>query len=591
MTDDDAESRAVALRFLQTVVVVDDNAYRGDDLSDPMSASLGGEELEEASLVAPIATDDVDLDALDPLGFDTETIVERFADFGMNCAVLAPSRNEEAGDEQRLERLASRSDVVILDWVIRPRLAVEAQPSSAERTSLGLLLKVLRDDAATGGARIRLLCIYTGESDTSDILDSVQAALQEEFPHSTVVRDGFRIDIGAARVVVLRKERAVPVPGVLTVPAGELPSRVVEEFTEFVVTGLLPEIALESLTAVRDQGHRLLRRFSGEFDPALLSHRSFTSSADAEQFALSLIGSELAAIVSAAGVVTSLRDARIEAKVAAAFEGRDTAYYWKSLATNRSSQMSAANAIKALTLGVDGGGRIRESTERLDKKASRTSLMLNGDESEIRGRAKEIDLGFSALSSLARDRAFDGQRVPVPTLQLGAVLAVKPPAEPTKSDAPAEASGEDGEGSAAGTDNLSKEVDQYRYWVCLQPLCDGVRLTTATKFPMLPLQPPSEGNQKFELVVKHSDEYVPLQNSASKLSQVDLKIFSPDRDDQVVLGTWKDDEWEFTDAKGVTYVWLGNLRFDKAHKLLHNVVTTAGRIGIDEYEFLRRGYS
>lgn len=592
MTGIHEESREVALRFLQTVVVVDDNAYQGDDLSSPEPATLGGEDLDDTSFEGSAPENSVDLDTLDPLGFDTETIVEKFADLGMTCAVLAPTRNEETQDEQRLERLASSSDIVILDWVIRPGVAaqVENQPA-AERTSLGLLMKVLRDDAATGGARIRLLCIYTGESDTSHILDSVQAELEEEFPRSNVVRNGFRIDIAAARVVVLGKEKDFPVPGIPIVPADELPSRVVDEFTEFVATGLLPEIALESLAAVRAQGHRLLRRFSGELDPALLSHRSVTSSADAEQFALSLIGSELAAIVSAAGVVTSLRDARINAIVSSAFDGRQTAYYWKKPASAKPSQISADNAIKALTLGVDGRGTIRKSTERLDRKASRTSLMLKGDEAEIRRRAKEIDLGFSALSSLARDRAFDGEKVPTPTLQLGAVLAVKGPADASTSDATLKPSDESRAEPAASAENLDKEADQYQYWVCLQPLCDGVRLTAATRFPMLPLQLPSESNPNFELVVKFSDEYVQLQNATSKLSQVDLKTFSPNPNSQVVQGMWHDDEWEFTDANGVTYLWLGNLRFDKAHKLLHNVVTTAGRIGIDEYEFLRLGYS
>lgn len=590
MTDNYAESRAVAQRFLQTVVVVDDNAYRADYLGSAMPASLGGEGLEEVGPEAPMDLDEVDLDTLDPLGFDTETIVEGFADLGMNCAVLAPTRDEEAQDEQRLERLASRSDVVILDWVIRPRLAAQAQPSSAERTSLGLLLKVLRDDASAGGARLRLLCIYTGESDTTEILDTVQAALQVEFPQLPVDRDGLRMDIGAARIVVLGKEKSVSVPGALTVAAEKLPSRVVEEFASFVAIGLLPEIALESLTAVRDQGHRLLRRFSSELDSALLSHRSATSSANAEQFALSLVGSELAAIVSAAGVVSALSDARIRATVAAAFEGRDTAYYWKSFAATKSSKISAANATKAMTLGTDGGGKIRDSTEHLDKKASRTSLMLTGDESEIRGRAKEIDLEFSALSSLARDRAFEGEKVPVPALQLGAVLAVKALNELAPSDELAETTRASGDVSEADAVDLDTEEQHYRYWVCLQPLCDGIRLTKATKFPMLPLQPPSQSNQKFEVVVNHSGDYIPLQNAATKLSEVDLKTFVPDPDDQVVLGTWKDNGWEFTDTKGVVYVWLGNLRFDKAHKLLHSVVTTAGRIGIDEYEFLRVGY-
>lgn len=550
MTLETSPSYNAAERFLQTVVVVDDNAYTSTDTSPGLVASLGGESIDEFE-----AAEDQESANPDSESFETEVIVEGFADLGMNCAVLAPGEGEEGQDAARLLKLATRADVVILDWVIRSWEDMSATHGSRDRTTLGLLLEVLRHDASSG-SRARLVCIYTGKGDAAAVIDEVEAALTNEFHDVRVHDDRTRIDVGGVRIVLLRKHREVPIPGSETVIAADLPSRVVREFGQFAADGLLPEIALESLSAVRDQAHQLLRRFNGDLDPALISHRSTTTPAVAEQLVLSLIGDELGAIVAAAGTVSALRDDRVESYVRTRLGDRSDIPYWKNRATTSTLKLTNGDAFDVLT---------QKSGKTLDSKISRSSLLLDGEHATVRSQAYDIDLRFSALSSLSRDRNFDGEHSPVPELRLGALLC----APGTPSD------------DAKDGDNIPTD-----YWVCMQPLCDSVRLTQPAQFPLLPLRR-SKSEDKFDFVVMDNDAYITVEAVGLKLSEMALTTFAPDPQLQMVIASWEEGLWLFKDQQNREYRWLGDLRIDKAHKVLHSVVTTAGRIGIDEYEYYR----
>lgn len=559
MTLDTSPSYSAAERFLQTVVVVDDNAYTSPDTPPGLVASLGGESIDE---VEP--RENQEPDNPDSESFETELIVEGFADLGMNCAVLAPGRGEEEHDAERLLKLATRADVVILDWVIRSWEDTSATHASSDRTTLGLLLDVLRHDASSG-SRARLVCIYTGKGDAAAVIDEVEAALANEFENVRVHDDRTRIDVNGVRIVLLRKYREVPIPGSETVTAAALPSRVVREFGQFAANGLLPEIALESLSAVRDQAHKLLRRFSGGLDPALISHRSTTTPAVAEQLVLSLISDELGAIVAAADTVSALRDDRVESYVRTRLGNRSDIPYWKSRAAASSQALSNNEALNALTLGIDQGDTIRGFSKKLDPKVSRSALLLDGENATVRKQAYDIDLRFSALSSLSRDRYFDRGHAPVPELRLGALLCTPG----TRSD-----------------DAMDGDDTPAVYWACMQPLCDSVRLTGPTQFPLLPLRR-SKSEDKFDFVVMEDEAYITVEAAGLKLSEMALRVFVPDPQLQMVVASWREGFWLFKDQQYREYRWLGDLRIDKAHKVLHSVVTTAGRIGIDEYEYYR----
>lgn len=597
-------SRSAALRFLQTVVVVDDHAYIPEEEIVEV-ATLGDESID--GLDMPIDTAGTPDGIQDPQDFHTEVVVEAFADLGINCAVLAPEPSERDADMRRVERLARRSDVIILDWVLNPRDRTGQISQTGDQTSLAFIQEILREDDAEGG-RTRLICIYTGSADAAGILDKIEGALKTQMggengtdsghdsnseagsdsqPEAEVqpaTRQEHRIDFGSTRIVVLGKERPFAVKSIECVASKDLPSRVVDEFAVFVVKGLLREVALDSLSAVRDESHRLLRRFDGDLDPALISHRSTTSPTDAEQFARNLVGSELGTIVFTADVVNALSDNRVNAFIDDALADRTVSYYWKNPEAyyfkgsecKDTQELSVDVAHKALKLGIDHDEWIRDAQKKLAPKISRTPLLLPGTKEAIRPTARRIDSRFSMLSSLARDPAFEGERSHPPLLQLGAILyrAPVPPRTPTEAV----------EAKAASFDGVPRKVEPPQYWICLQPLCDAVRLTGSTKFPLLPLK---IGKTNFNYVVEDEGDFVTLEHAGLKISEMELVSFVPDPESLTVRAAWSEGRWVFEPESDGPFAWKGSLRLDKAHKLLQSVVNVAGRIGIDEYEHLR----
>lgn len=566
--------RTVAMRFLQTVVVVDDHAYKpvveaavepatlgenGDPSLDVLPTPLG----DEATSGAESGAADVGLEP-DAEALDTEVIVETFADLGMACAVLAPRPDSQDDDTRRLTRLAHRADILILDWIIRPSAAVENVHSGPAkgRTSLELLRAVLRADAEEG-ARLRLVCIYTGSRELAWILNQIADEFSEEFPGAKKQLDRNFIDLGNARIVLLAKVGVQEVSGLPTVPARELPDRVVGEFADFVTGGILPQLALSSLSALRDQAHRLLRRFNANLDPALISHRSITSPVETEQFILSLVGDELASLVASANVTDALADDEVLAAVNSRFVSRDHAYAWNAFNAGAAEKRFVKDdAIKALTLGVEGEKIRQGSGAKIAKNASRTPLLLDGLPDHVRKRARKIDLEFSALSSLSRDRAFDGEKLPPPELQLGSLILQSPR-------------------------HAGEQGPEGRIWLCLQPLCDSARLTKPTRFPFLPVIECDEKSVGFDLVA-FSGEHRALKLDGLKFNRIEFFSFAPDLERSAVVASWRNDGWHFRDESAVDFAWLGNVRLDKSHKLINAVVGDAGRIGINEYEYLRR---
>lgn len=558
MSKPTASSLIAAEQFLQTVVVVDDSAY--DTLEKPGGvASLG----MEALLDGPSdVADSIDLsEDLDPEAFDTELVVDGFAGLGMHCAVLAPGFEETDEYRRRLTKLAQRADVVVLDWVIRSSdsLGIAGdRVASHTRTTLPLLLDVVRQDAEIG-ARLRLVCIYTGKGDANSVLDDIKNALTRFEKEVRVDENRLMLDIEGTRIVVLRKERRHPIPGHEEVKSVDLPGRVVLEFARFAVGGLLPEMAVLSLSAVRDQAHMLLRRFSKELDPALLSHRSTTSPTVAEQYALDLIGDELGAISSMAGRSMTLADERVLPHLQNAFDGRDEAHYRKS-----ATSISTIKTVEAERVLLSNS---IATSSIISPKASRSALFFQGSKDEAASSGYEVDLKFSALSSLSRDGALQAFRGHTPSLRLGVILR--------------------------SVINEAEQIDDQfvvshkaQYWLCVQPVCDSVRLDQLATFPLLPLHA-SKSPDKFDVVVEFGGKYLTLQSGVMKMSALRLANFVPDAEAQEVLATRSTDHWSFVDDKDRQYRWLGDMRLDRAHKMLHTLATAAGRIGIDEYEYLR----
>ncbi len=125
---------------------------------------------------------------------------------------------------------------------------------------------------------------------------------------------------------------------------------------------------------------------------------------------------------------------------------------------------------------------------------------------------------------------------------------------------------------------LQVKNEDAEYMLCLQPECDSVRLKEKTAFLFLLLFKGS--SEKADFVIKlHDNTY---QAFTIKLPQKKIRFktfsFTPDKNSKRVL----------VNKLNEKYKWVAELRPEKARMIAQKVLTNASRIGLDEFELLRR---
>jgi hypothetical protein len=193
----------------------------------------------------------------------------------------------------------------------------------------------------------------------------------------------------------------------------------------------------------------------------------------------------------------------------------------------------------------------------LNEYNSLTSLLVGDDLTTSWDESQELDLEFSVLSAFVRDRQHDGEKLPAPGLFLGTIVS------------------------------RSRRDTPIEYFACIQPLCDSVRLRETTRFPLLPLA--TTKVKPFDLVVRDGGDVQRLSTHGVRFSQIEMEAFGPDTLGNVSARWDEERGWTFVSSRRTKYTWLGQLRPFKAQAFVNAVANGASRIGIEEYEFLRKG--
>ena len=274
---------SIVARFLQTVVVFDDEPHRGDMPT-----------VVKDNVVVPSGrlTDSVE-DTPAPTGrgsrkgLDTGALTAAFAKDGLLCGVIHP---REVDNGEAIERMIGRADIVVLDWQINGDDGTYA---------VSTIDKLVNGDS-DGNKRLRLIAIYTGEAVLDDICMTIKCAIQSRGWQDHKEGDlTIGLTIGNCRIVLYWKRDAKPAPEVASrvVTEEELAFRLVKDFGDMMV-GLLPGIVLTSLATVRDNAYRLLDGLDERLDPAFLCQRACSPEpSDAEAFVVGKIAGELGAIM------------------------------------------------------------------------------------------------------------------------------------------------------------------------------------------------------------------------------------------------------------------------------------------------------
>ncbi|MFF7116009.1 response regulator receiver domain [Streptomyces albogriseolus] len=537
-----------AQEFLHTIVVVDDRATYGEpdeiavSLTAPASGAPhdGGEGTDE----------DTEYDLGSGSTLDVAALTDASADLGLTCAVLRPRAAEQHDGtlDRRLTKAAQRADVLVLDWQLNDEPGGEA--------ALRLLSDVARDDQQQS-ARLRLVCIYTSEPDLARVYEAVLNQLGTSVSScSGSPSDRMWLQCGCMRVVILSKAGGLGGNPEVTVNEEELPRRLVTEFTH-LTAGLVSNVAVAALAAVRQDAHRLLTRFGKSLDPAFLSHRFYEGGAESEELLVRLVADEIKSVLDGADV------RRWVASPAVRLWGLEHLPERVSLTAAKGSRELDKETLLEVIEGDDHYGKIKVTSRaqsgdsfELGKvsKNSITSLLVSDPE-----LAAELDYEFARLTCIARNDTlpFPGNRSPVLT---------------------------------EGTIVRGRVGQERLYLLCAMPLCDTVRITTPRAFPFVPLKPVSQSDRYNLVALSPEGDRLYLAFSPKNHYDIVRHTFAGDTTETVRSKRQKTPSGErfvFYDVSGKPWIWIAELRFQHAHRKLHELGAASTRVGLDESHVLR----
>ena len=529
-------TREAVESFLQSVVVLDDLAEMSpadatpttESVSDPLTPPDYAQSAEPVDRVPD----------RDPQGvpLHVESVISGFADIGSVCAVLSAAPGREF--RERTVSAANRADIVVLDWKIQDSVGDEA---------LRVMREILEDDPY--GGRLRLMAIYTGEPDLSEIHQRVREVADEFYEDHELMDDpaSFRMSKGPLHIVILAKV------GVLTraptelgqeVSESALAGRLTDEFA-LMAGGLLRNVSMSGIAAVRDNAHRILAKFERGLDPGYLAHRLLLPHPpDAEDHAEQALGAEIMSVI---------EDARPGSRA-----NIEAAESWLALRQSEGLDLSVPFSFQGESDPVESW------RELLDQGITGAANLPAGGKRQLRDRGAEAfteqqpeanraNQQFAALLSLKT--RYPGRP---PRLTIGTVL------------------GTEGEGDP-------------QYLFCLQPKCDSTRLSDTTGFPLIPLDAAATDRRLPLTFDTGRDEW---EHFGIKVAPADLIVRrfepGPNPPGEVLAFRDPDGDFYFDDVDGVRYRWLAEMKDEHALRVAAEVANALSRPGPNDSEWLRQ---
>ncbi len=455
--------------------------------------------------------------------------MESFSRRGLICAVISPRPDTETAEIAAPS--VKRADIVILDWQLN---------NDNGKNTLSILKSILVEDA---GERLRLIAIYTAEQDIFNIGQTIVEQLAQSGWRFEDSEDGVVLSYRHCRIVIYAKSGIPVVPNLAcrSVSEADMPQRLIGDFAS-MTQGLLPNIALTSLSAIRENAHRILERFDAKLDPALLTHRAcLPVPDDSQQHMVDQLASELHAIM---GDAVATGDPA----------GMDAIREWldSSLGPNtdldfgKSKTASRGETIALLEAGLD-----KEKPNNLSNKdVSRIFRRLTAIFSKNEDAGNQLDHQLAWMFNFRT--VFNA---PPPILQLGTVLRKSDDA-----NAPC--------------------------FLCMRPKCDSVRLRDKTTFLLLPLIEPQP--KSVQLVLRADENTYRRVGICTETNQWSLVSFVPSQKKGSVVAEGNYPCFYFDDEDDVRFHWLGELKSEFAQRVAQHFASGLSRVPINNSEWLRK---
>ncbi len=520
----------VAEAYLQTAVIVDDQAKLGDAVVPP--TALQTPDRRTAGAMSTAEREVIATEAVHNL--NVKPLVDTFAEKGIVCGVIAPEPG--ASIVEITTRAADRSDIVILDWQIN---------RDDGRTAVAIISKLVTMDC---GERLRTIAIYTGEKTLTDIGQKVADALRaigkipDEDEWKVVLK------VGHTRVSIYAKS-GTDLPAHLkarSVSETELPRSMISDFAT-MTNGLVPAIALTALAALRTNASRILDKYHAGLDAPFLSHRACLPHPDDSSRHL------------AAGIAAEAASVMESAVYARGPAGIDAIMDWVVDSFGVPPEFvfgptKKLNSTQIKSLFENGFESMKSLSDKITGDLGALTGVISGGKNDC----DVLDLEFAWLTGFRT--VFDDS--PPPVLRLGTVIRKRRKRSP-KGDC--------------------------GLFLCMRPRCDCVRLKGAEHFHCLPLAELPK-DKTVQLPVRTHGDAFGRYSVSMKPAEWQLLTFSPSEAGRAVTAM-KDTStgtFCFKGPKKAVYDWVGELKPEFAQRIANRLAAQMSRVAVNNTEWLRR---
>lgn len=549
-------STKIAQEFLQSVLVVDDRAFDEQDQPDVTGdlEAPGRSDSNESTLATSVdtkeqqpSTEPEDEARDDEVhNFKPELLINEFSTWSLFCSVLSPKGGDFEALSSQVSPAAKRADIIVFDWVLDPGGSGEGQET------LQLINQIIEDDEDNSEIdRLRQIAIYTGTRELNRIVDSISASLdQNRSDKRTEKIDDFTLRQGNVQISVYAKGTAriteeTPDLYQRKKSIEELPKVLIEDFSR-MTRGLVSNAAVHSLTMLRKNTFRLLSTFHPGLDAPYLEHRAMlTVPEDAEEYLIRLITSEIGAVLEAAEVRRYVDLNHIESWLDRMFPSMEPDSIFRNGKDPRKQSI--------LSLLDQGAGGVNLPDDLIN-------FGSNGQNAHKKGIAEAISKNdansedkvseFATLTLLKSKY----EMIP-PILTLGTILR-------------------------------TDEGEAGKYWLCVQPRCDSVRIQNCRRFPLLPTEIVTD-NKRRHLVLEDGGKYHKLKIDFTP-HMVAMVEFKAEAESTVIRPVQEEGFMKFISTSGAKFVWVADLKFEHAQRVAQRFSNKLSRVGLDESEWLRR---
>jgi hypothetical protein len=552
-----------AERYLQTVVLIDDRIYESTSGSVTAHLTKPTSGLRKSALKSVVTVSNIkgeadkkveDVERPDEVSF--HEVQNSFAKKRIICSLYQPKKGASFGERSDVYNLCSAADVVIVDW--------DLHGDFGNKATL-LVGNLIEQSMKEIPHQLRLILIYTLEVNLRSVADKIYEDLADRIGKTTIdvntATKGLVLTTDNARVVVLgkRENTSLPEYADFWVPEKKLAGRTINEFSR-LASGLLQALVLRGVANLRENNRRILMRFHEDLDTAFLVHRALLLPNEAFGQIIPLLTDELRAVLEDTLGDYPLGPSHTATKIISDWCDK----HWKPGDT---PSFVIGDEVDPLEFAKDvfcNGSAIKKDYSRIQKSQIPGLVVKKEDGTPQWNDKKCVNLveylssdckGESChemLSSLMSQRiAYENAHR---ELHLGVILRAI--------------------------------VDMQRYMLCLQPVCDSVRINGKTRaFIFCCMCVPEAGKPFTHAVMDLKNNPIQLDYKP-KVSNCYVSDFTTGAD-AVCATRDGDGRFIFEDESKRKYEWIAELKTEHAQRAAEEFGRTLSRVGLTESEWLR----